>query len=167
MRLSVWIFLSFCLIDGINVFLSGCYIQYISISLLNYSHMHFWKWNKDRKMWQSDVILFALIIYSLSNRGLKGLRQTVCKRRRASSCYPSGGIHIPLTQEWMTRVDNGKAHLASSLTISVMMQAEEQSRVGLLLRPGVSNTRSGASFFLGRFVQQIWLYKVHHQCQSV
>lgn len=38
---------------------SGSYIQYISISLLNYPRMHFWKWHEDRGVCHADP-LFSL-----------------------------------------------------------------------------------------------------------
>lgn len=94
-------------------FVSGSYIQYISISLLNYPHMHFWKWNKDEEVWQSDVIVLHWSSI-LSNQGIEANWQ---RKETASLCYPTGSIHILLTQEWMTTVNNSKVCPFSSLTI--------------------------------------------------
>lgn len=146
-----WSVLYIC-VKWMSYFLSGRYIQYICISLLNYPHRLFWKWNKDREMWQSHVILWHWSS-TLFLAGPKGI-EAICRREEtAPSCYPSGGIHTPLTQGWMTRVNNSEVGLVSSPTISVLVswcklksRGRDGSRVGLWLRPGVWNTTSGASF---------------------
>lgn len=91
---------------------SGSYIQYILVSLLNYPHVHFWKWNKDKEVWQSDVKHWP------SSHSKQGIRQFGSEREESASlCHPTGSIHVLLTQEWMTTVNNSKVCPLSSLAI--------------------------------------------------
>lgn len=134
-----------------SYFLSGSYIQYISISLLNYPYVPFWKWNKDKEMWQSDSDSIPLIIYSLSNQGFEANCQ---RERRQLLCVipPVVSMSCLLRNGWLESIT---AKFASSLLSQyvkctvVMMQAEEQRQRwihswGLSLRP--ETKRSGASF---------------------
>lgn len=147
-------------------FPSGRYIQYIFISLLNYPHRLFWKWNKDKETWQSHVILLHWSS-TLFLAGPKGIGAICQREETAPSCYPSGGIHTLLTQGWMTRVDNSKVHPVSSPTISVLWswcklksRGRDGSRVGLWLRPGVWNTASGASFIGSLYNRFDWRVRI-------
>lgn len=64
-------------------------------------------------MCQSAWASAALIIYSLSGRGL----ESNCRQEEtAPLCYPPGGINVLLTQESMTPVDNSKVCPVSSLS---------------------------------------------------
>lgn len=109
-----------------SYFVSGSYIQYICISLLNYPHVHFWKWNKDKEMWQSDVILWH---WSSTLFLTEGSRQIASERRRLLCVIPLVvSISCSLRNGWLVSLT---AKFASSLlpqcakcTVA-MMQAEE------------------------------------------
>lgn len=84
-----------------------------------------------------------------------GSRQIASERRRLLCVIPIGSIHTLLTQEWMTRVNNSKVCLVSSLTIcqvhcghdaSWRAEAYMDPQLGCYCALASENTRSGASF---------------------
>lgn len=147
-------------------FISGSYIQYISISLSNYPHVRFWKWNKDIEMWQSDVVeSHWSSTLSLSNRGVRAN----CQREKTFSlCYPTGSIRLLLTQGWMTRVNNSKvlpclfSHNVPSVLWSwckLKSGGRDGSTVGLLLHPPCCLKHKLKSLIYIEVIQGIWLKK--------
>lgn len=100
--------------------LSGSYIQYISVWLSNYSHSCFFL---NVKRGQGNVAVgrdgVTLIVYALSD-SLPGGRGKLPASGNGVfvSHPPAGPIHVPLTQEWTTRVgDRQRFALVSSLAI--------------------------------------------------
>lgn len=129
-------------VSGFTPFLSGSYIQYISISLVTCPHMHFWKWNKDWRNVSRDTV--ARKIYSTADRGIG----TNCWwEETASLRYPAARVNILLTQEFLTRVDNSKVCLVSSLTICRVYCGHDASwgAEARMDPPGLGNVASGAS----------------------
>ena len=112
-------------------------------------------------------------LLSLSLSLTEGSRQIASEKETASLCYPTGSIHVLLTQEWMTRVNNSKVRPVSSLTIcqvycghdaSWRAEAEMDPQSGsYCARWRLKHKIRGLIY--RKLVQQIWLKKRPHLCQ--
>lgn len=152
----IWIFLL--------LFLSGSYIQYISIPLFNYPHVLFWKWNRDKEMCQSEVrVLHRSSTLFLAEES----RQIASKRRWLLCVIPLVvSISCSLRNRWLHSITAKFAltllsQFAAKCAV-VMTQAEELRQRWLhswAVTTCCRLKRNIRGLIYRKLVQQIWLGK--------